>query len=275
MLAALLIALREGLEAVLIVAIVHGLLRRLGHADRARPLWLGVAAAVATSIVAGLGLHLLGVAFEGQGEQIFEGLTMLLAAGVLTWMILWMQRQGRQVRAGLEREVRAAVEAGSAGMLFGLSFVAVVREGIETALFLSAAAFGSTPMQTLTGAALGLLIAVGAGWLMLAAGRQLDLRTFFRVTGFLLVLFAAGLLARGLHELQEAALLPVLVEHLWDVNPILNEESTVGSLLQALFGYSGSPSLLQVVGYAGYLLAVWVGPRLGLPRERRLAGSRP
>jgi high-affinity iron transporter len=263
MIAALLITLREGLEAALIVGIVLGVLRKLGRMDRSKPVWIGVAAAVVASIVAGLALNALGVAFEGRGEEIFEGAAMLLAAGVLTWMIFWMQRQGRNVQAELESDVRQAVTVGSAWALFSLAFVAVLREGIETVLFLTAAAFSATPAETLIGGALGLTIAVVLGWLMFAAGKRLDVRAFFRVTSVLLIFFAAGLLAHGVHELQEAALLPTLVEHVWDVNFILDENSTVGAFLQALFGYNGNPSLIEVVSYVAYFAVITLATRLG------------
>jgi len=256
MFASFLITLREGLEAALIIGIVLSVLRRLGHANRSRTVWAGVLVAVAVSMAVGLALNALGMALEGHGEAIFEGVAMLLAAGVLTWMIFWMQRQGRHIQVHLESDVRAAVAAGSAWALFGLAFVAVVREGIETALFLTAAAFSATPMQTLVGGVLGLVVAITLGWLMFAAGRRLNVRAFFRVTGILLLLFAAGLVAQGVHELQEAALLPTFVEHVWDINPILDEKSLVGQFLKSLFGYNGNPSLLEVVTYTLYLLIV-------------------
>jgi len=254
--AAFLITLREGLEAALIVGIVLGVLRKLGRADRSRPVWTGVGAAVAASIIAGLALNALGVAFEGRGEEIFEGLAMLLAAGVLTWMIFWMQRQGRHVQVELESDVRRAVTGGGAWALFSLAFVAVLREGIETVLFLTAAAFSAAPAQTLIGGTLGLAIAVVLGWLMFAAGKRLDVRAFFRVTSVLLILFAAGLLAHGVHELQEAALLPTFVEHVWDVNSIVDENGAAGAFLKALFGYNGNPSLLEVFSYVAYLVTI-------------------
>jgi high-affinity iron transporter len=242
-------------------------LRKLGRADRSGPVWAGVAAAVAMSIIVGLILNALGVAFEGRGEEIFEGVAMLLAAGVLTWIIFWMQRQGRQIQTELEFDVRQATATGSAWALFSLAFVAVVREGIETALFLTAAAFSATPAQTLVGGALGLAVAVVLGWLMFAAGKRLDVRTFFRVTGILLILFAAGLVAHGVHELQEAALLPIFVEHVWDVNHILDEGGALGTFLKALFGYNGNPSLLEVFSYLGYLFSVSLVTRLSGQRR--------
>ena len=256
MFASLLITLREGLEAALIVGIVLGVLRKLGQADRSRPVWAGVLAAVAVSVVAGLALNTLGVAFEGRGEMIFEGVAMLLAAGILTWMIFWMRRQGRQIQAVLERDVRHATTNSNTWALFSLAFVAVVREGIETALFLTAASFSATAGQTLLGGALGLIVAVVLGWLMFIAGKRLDVGAFFRVTSMLLLFFAAGLAAYGVHELQEAALLPVIVEHVWDVNHILDERSAPGAFLKTLFGYNGNPSLLEVVTYATYFVAV-------------------
>ena len=258
MIAALLITLREGLEAALIVGIVLSVLRKLGHAERGRLVWIGVGAAVAVSIVVALALNGLGLAFEGRGEAIFEGLAMILAAAVLTWMIFWMQRQSRDIRAELEMDVRRAAARSSVWGLFSLSFVAVVREGIETVLFLTAAAFTAGVLETLVGGALGLALAIVLGWLMFAAGRKLNVRAFFQVTSILLILFAAGLAAHGVHELQEAALLPTLVEHVWDANFILDEASGIGQLLTALFGYNGNPSLLEVLAYVAYLLVVGV-----------------
>jgi high-affinity iron transporter len=273
MLASALITLREGLEAALIVGIVLGVLRKMGRADRSRPVWAGVLVAVAASVVAGLALNALGVAFEGRGEAIFEGVAMLLAAGVLTWMIFWMQRQGRKIQADLESDVRRAVTEESAWALFSLAFVAVVREGIETVLFLTAAAFSATAAQTLIGGALGLIVAIVIGWLIFAVGKELDVRAFFRVTGVLLVLFAAGLVAHGIHELQEAAVLPTIVEHVWNVNPILNEDGTLGQFLQALFGYNGNPSLIEVFSYLAYYVAVYLGTRASGQRRMPSAAS--
>ncbi len=269
MIAALLLAFREGLEAALIVGIVLSYLKKMSYRRRAA-VWWGVASAVIVSVVAGVALQILGVAFEGRGEQFFEGITMLLAAGVLTWMIFWMQRQGRSIRAELEADVRQAVTGGSQWALFALAFVAVMREGIETALFLTAAAFSATPAETLIGGGLGLAAAAIVGWLLFAVSVRLDVRAFFRVTSVLLILFAAGLAAHGVHELQEAGVLPVIVEHVWDINPILDERGPVGTLLKALFGYNGNPSLLETVSYAAYYLVV--GIAIGL--EQRITKSK-
>lgn len=256
MLAAALITFREGLEAALIVGIVLGYLKKTGHTDRQRSVWWGVVAAVAVSLAAALGLQAVGARFEGRAEPVFEGVTMLLAAGVLTWMVFWMQAQGRRIKGQLEEEVRQAMAAEQSWALFSLAFLAVVREGIETVLFLSAAVFASSPVQTLTGGLVGLAMAVVVGWLLFAASVRLDVRRFFQVTGVLLIVFAAGLVAHGVHEFQEVGLLPVFIEHVWDINHILDEKSTLGSILKSLFGYNGNPSLIEVLSYVGYYVVI-------------------
>ena len=257
MLAAFLITLREGLEAALIVGIVLSVLRRLDKSKQAPSVWWGVLAAAAASIASGIALNALGIVFEGRGEAIFEGFAMLTAAGVLTWMIFWMQRQSRNIGKSLASEVEQAIESGtSTWALFSLAFVAVMREGIETVLFLTAAVFGATPGETLLGGGLGLVVAIALGWLIFVGGRELNLKRFFSVTGLLLLLFAAGLAAHGVHELQEARLLPVFIEHVWDLNPLLDENGTLGSFLKALFGYNGNPTLLEVIVYGLYLIVI-------------------
>jgi high-affinity iron transporter len=274
MLASALITFREGLEAALIVGIVLGYLKKTGYRQQQRSAWWGVLAAVAVSLAAALGLQILGTSFEGRAEQLFEGITMLLAAGVLTWMIFWMQAQGWRIQGQLEADVQRAVAGGSGWALFSLAFLAVVREGIETALFLSAAVFASSPVQTLAGGLLGLAVAMAVGWLIFAASRRLDVRGFFRVTGLLLLFVSAGLVAQGVHELQEAAVLPAIIEHVWDINPVLDEKSALGSILKSLFGYNGNPSLLEVLSYAGYCLVVGLAIWLNARMAARTAPSR-
>ena len=252
MLAAALITFREGLEAALIVGVVLAVLRRVGRPEWRTAVWWGVATAVALSLVAGLALYAVGAKMEGRAEEVFEGAAMLLAAAFLTWMIFWMQTQGRQIRERLEDDTRQALGTGRRGSLFGLAFFAVGREGVETVLFLSAVAFADSGAVALAGGLVGLAVAVAVGWLLFAASTRLDVRRFFQVTGLLLVVVAAGLVAHGVHELQEARLLLVVVEHVWDINPVLDEGSGAGSLLKALFGYNGNPSLIEVVSYVAF-----------------------
>lgn len=267
MVAAALLAFREGLEAALILGIVLGVLRRTGQASQEKMVWLGAGVAALASLAAGLGLYTLGIGFEGPAEQIFEGLAMLSAAGVLTWMIFWMDRRGRTIQTELEKDVREAAGGGGKWAIFSLAFVAVFREGIELALFLTAAAFTTTAAATLVGGLLGLAGAVLAGWLIFATTTRLNVQAFFRVTSILLIFFAAGLVAHGVHEFNEAGLIPAVIEHVWDVNPVLDENSGVGQILKALFGYNGNPSLTEVIAYVGY----WVVVLLALRHRRTRA----
>jgi high-affinity iron transporter len=256
LIAALLLAFREGLEAALILGIVLGAVRRVGRPEQARIVWLGAGFAALVSVVVGLALNALGVAFEGRAEEVFEGTAMLLAAGVLTWMIFWMAQQGRAVQVQLEQDVRRATVSGGRWALFSLAFIAVLREGIELALFLTAAAFTATAGATVSGGLAGLAAAAVAGWLFFATTRRLNIRTFFRVTSILLILFAAGLVAHGIHEFNEVGWVPSVVEHVWDLNPVLDESSGLGQLLTALIGYNGNPSLTEVLAYVGYWMIV-------------------
>ena len=266
MLSSALITLREGLEAALIVGILLGYLRKVGRPDKRGVVWRGVVVAVVASVALAILLQMLGAKLEGQTEQIFEGATMFLAVAVLTYMIFWMRYQGRHLRQAFEREVQAALSGQQGWALAGLAFFAVFREGVETALFLSAAGFASDGVSVLWGGLLGLVIAVALGWLIFNTVAHIPVNRFFEVTSLLLLFFAAGMLAQGIREFEEAGLLPSLIAPIWDITPILPEESLVGSFLKALFGYNGNPSLLEVLGYGGYWVALLAGVRWWLGR---------
>ncbi len=271
--AALLVTLREGLEAALIVGIILAYLARTGHRAKFGLVWIGTAMAVVMSLLIAAAIFLTAGELEGRAEELFEGTAMFTAAGVLTYMIFWMRRQAINIRTHLQAQVNTALARGSAAALILLAFVAVGREGIETALFLFAAAQAATAPQTLAGGALGLGTAVLLGYLLYRGTYRLNLRAFFNVTSVLLLLFAAGLLAHGIHEYQEAGVLPVVVEHVWDTSRILPEASMAGSLLGAVFGYNANPSLLEVLVYGIYLLGVgWAYFRP--PTVRELAPQR-
>ena len=266
MVAAGLLAFREGLEAALILGIVLGVLRRLGRREQEKMVWLGAALAALLSLAVGLGLYAIGASFEGKAEEVFEGVAMLLAAGVLTWMVFWMNRQGRAIQAELEQGVQRAAAEGGGWAVFSLAFLAVFREGIELALFMIAAAFTASAAAVVLGGVAGLAASAVAGWLLFASTKRLNVQAFFRITSILLIVFAAGLVAYGVHELNEAGIIPAIVEHVWDLNPILDENSGIGQILKALFGYNGNPSLTEVLAYIGY----WVVVLLALRR----AGAR-
>ena len=256
MLPGLVLALREGLEGALIVGILLGSLKRLDYAGRARPVWLGAVAATLVSVLVALALTALGAELEGASEAWFEGMTTLAAAAVLTWMIFWMQRQGRSVRRGLEVQVRRVVSGKAEHGLFAVSFIAVAREGIELALFLTAAAMATSAAQTWIGAGIGLALAVAFGWAVFASTVRLDVRRFFQVTGALLLIFAAGLVARSVHEFVEIGWLPALIQNVWNTTSTLNDRSALGQMAASLLGYRSSPSLAEVVSYTGYLATI-------------------
>ena len=203
-----LVILREGFEASLIVGIVLAFLNRTGRRDGFWPVWIG--AGVALAISAGVGglLFAIGAELEGAAGKAFEGATMLIAAGLLTWMIFWMRRQARTIRRELEQQVEYALARGSALALALVAFVGVLREGVATALFLFGTVEGSNKLLATTSAAVGLAAAVMLGYLFYRGASRLDLRKFFTVTSVLLLLFAGWLLAQGFHELAEAGILP-------------------------------------------------------------------
>jgi len=238
----------------------------MSRRDLAPAVWAGTLSALFLCAAAAAGLTLLGVALEDPGEAIFEGLTMLLAAGIMTWMVFWMARQSRNTRAALESGLQQASQSGKRGLFF-LAFIAVLREGVEMALFLTAAIFASNTRQALPGALLGLGSAVLLGAAVFATSLRLDLRKFFLVTGTLLVLFAAGLVARGVGELVEVGWLPALREQLWNLGGWVSGDSLLGQILGTLLGYAPSPSLMQVLTYTAFLGAVATG--LGVSRMKR------
>jgi high-affinity iron transporter len=258
---AFIITLREGLEAALIIGIVLGTLAKVGRNELRRVVWLGVFGAAGLSVLIGILLTVLGASFEGKAEEIFEGFAMLIAAGVLTWMIFWMLQQASGLEKQLTDDVQMATKGQNQGSLFMLAFVAVLREGIELALFLTAAAVASDDRFTLLGGILGLVISVIITWLLFKSLINLNLRMFFRATGILLILFAAGLVAHGVHEFNEVGWIPTVIDHVWDINHLLDEGSFVGSLLKGLFGYNGNPSLTEILAYIGYLAMVLFGVR--------------
>jgi high-affinity iron transporter len=225
---------------------------QIGHSERQRDVWLGVILAIAMSVMLAIGIQRIGLTLEGRAEAIFEGATMFLAVIVLTWMIYWMRYQARMIRSSLESDVQSAVETGNRRGLIAVAFIAVFREGVETALFLSAAAFAVEGGEILTGAILGLALAIAIGLALYASTIRLKMQWFFGVTSVLLLIFAAGLFAHGIHEFQEAGLLPSINPHIWDTNDILDENSGVGALLKSLVGYNGNPSLEEVVAYVAY-----------------------
>jgi high-affinity iron transporter len=263
MLATFLLSLREGLEAALIIGIVLGAVSKIRRTDLTSSVWLGALSAIGISILTAIVLTSFGMSLEDPYEAMFEGITMLIAAGILTWMIFWMGKQARFLKSELEDGVNKAAASAGKRAVFWLAFVAVVREGVELAIFITAAFFAGNPgqvnsdiIQTLVGTILGIGTAALLSWTLFATAVRLDLRRFFQVTGFLLILFAAGLIAHGVHEFNEVGWIPSIIEHVWNVNSILDQESIVGQLLTTLFGYNSSPSLTEMIAYFVYITVV-------------------
>ncbi len=202
------VTLREGFEASLVVGIVLAFLDRTGRRDGFLAVWVGALAAVALSVLFAVGLFLVGAELEGTAEKVWEGSTMLAAAALLTWMVFWMRRQARTIRAELEGRVQAALASGSVLALALVAFVGVGREGLETALFLFSSTEGGKSALSVTAGLVGLGLAVALGYLFYRGSSRLDLRKFFTLTSGLLLVFAGYLLASGLHELAEAGIIP-------------------------------------------------------------------
>lgn len=250
------LSLREGLEAALIIGIVLGVLRKMEHQNLNSTVWIGALSALIVSILAAIGMNWIGAEFVGQGEQLFEGITMLLAASVLTWMVFWMRNQSKTMKQEIEHGVRQVAQGQGQRAIFFLAFLAVVREGIELALFLLAARLTSNPLQEFLGATLGISTAALLGWTIFASSRRLSLSRFFQSTNVLMALFAAGLVGLGIHEFNELGWIPSIIEHIWSLNGFIPDDSTVGQLLKALVGYNSAPSLSQVIAYLGYFVVL-------------------
>jgi len=256
--AALLITLREGIEAALIISILLAYLRQLGRQDRAALIWWGAGLAIALSVAIAAVIFVAAAEFEGTAEQVFEGTVSLLAVVVLTGMVFWMRRQGARVRSELQHKVDEAL-AGGGYALAGLAFAVVLREGIETALFVfgadKAAANGAGgTVPGIIGAIVGLAIAAVIGAAVYRGSVKLNVRAFFRVTGGVILVVAAGLLAFAVGEFQEAGWLPGLGAIAFDVTRTLPDGSGIGSVLHSLIGYQSAPTVLEVIAWLGYLV---------------------
>ena len=254
MFANFLIGLREGLEAALIVAILVAYLVKLDQRSQLSRIWTGVGAALCLSVLVTVLLVLTGSALEPRAEQLFAGTMSLLAVGLITWMIFWMAVHARSLKSHLHGEVDKALVS-SSWALGVVAFVAVAREGLETALFVWAAAQSSaTATAPFIGALLGLAVAVALGFLLYRGALKVDLRRLFLWTGIALIIVAAGVLMYAVHELQEAGVLPGEESVAFDVSSAVPKESWYGSLLAAIFNFRAVTSWLMVVAWFAYVI---------------------
>ncbi|HXG27052.1 MAG TPA: iron uptake transporter permease EfeU [Candidatus Binatia bacterium] len=256
MLATFFLMLREGLEAALIVGIISAYLVKIGRRDALPKVMTGVAAAIGLSIALGLLITFTIQRVPLVIQETLEGLAAILAVGVLTWMLFWMRRQGRAIKGELEHGVDIALSKGSTRALVGLAFLAVIREGVETVLFMiPILSFNGTGFDVVFGGVAGLVIAVAVGWGIFAAGLRINLRRFFTVTGTVLIFVAAGLVAFAIAEFGEAGLF-VNAGTAFDLNRVLPDNGPLGSVLRGLFGYRSAPTPLELIAYLVYLVPV-------------------
>ena len=249
-----LIGFREAVEAALIIGILLTWLSRSERTEIKQWVWYGVIAGILASLVTAALFALLWGGIEGfeQNEAAFEGVLELLAAALLTMVILHFIRH--PTASDLERWADAAVRQRQGLGIASITFLSVWREGSETVIFIGA---GTEGAGAIVGVFIGIIIAIAIAWAFFEKGTKIDIKALFKVTNVLLILFAAGLVAHGIHELQEAGWLPLLKEHIWDINGILDEKGTMGSILKALFGYNGNPSLIEVVAWLAFMGGIY------------------
>ncbi|MET7791679.1 iron uptake transporter permease EfeU [Streptomyces sp900116325] len=253
-----LIGLREGLEASLVVCILIAYLVKTGNRRQLPPLWAGVALAVALSLAFGALLQFGSSTLTFRAKEALGGTLSILSVALVTWMVFWMRRTARHLKSELQDKLDAALAVGT-GALVVTSFFAVGREGLETSLFIwTAVQATGDGIRPLIGALLGLATSVVLGWLFYKGALRINLAKFFRWTGAMLVIVAAGVLAYGVHDLQEANFLPGLNHLAFDISATIPPDSWYGTLLKGVFNFQPDPTLLQVIVWVLYLLPVMV-----------------
>jgi high-affinity iron transporter len=273
------IGLREGLEAALIVGIVAAFLRRNGRSRDLWKMWLGVAIGVSLCTIVAVGLRIAERRLPQQQQEGLETIIGLIAVGFVTWMIIWMRNHAHEMKSELESHAASALRSGSAGALIGMAFLAVLREGLETAVFLLALLNSSNnTATTLTGAVLGIAVACAIGYGIYRGGVNINMARFFKLTGFVLVLVAAGLFANAAHTAWEAGWLHVLHERVANLEWLVDPGSVRAALLTGMFGLQPRPTQAEVIAWFAY--AVPMGtfvlmPRRPRPKPRSEADSEP
>ncbi len=259
MMESFLITSRETLEASLVVGVVLSYLGRTEQQKYNRVVYYGIGAGLFLSLISAFLFTIFAGGFEGRAEELFEGATMLIAAGLLTTMILWMLKQhhiAKEIEGKVAKHLATAQVSnwGTWGLFF-LILVAILREGVETVIFFGAISY--TSGINWVGGILGIGVAIAVGYLFFVGTRKVNLRKFFTISSMLLILFAAGLVAHGIHEFEEAGVVPGIIAPVWNTNSIIDENSIFGSFLKGLFGYNGNPSLTEVGAYLAYVILIF------------------
>ena len=263
MLANYLIGLREGLEASLVIGILIAYIVRTGRRDLLGAVWTGIGIATTVSLGLGAALTLGPRGLRFTAKETIGGLLSIAAVGLITWMIFWMGKTARYLKRHLEDGLEKAIALGK-GAIVAMALLAVGREGLETALFLWAGiqAAGSTSAP-ITGAVLGLATAVALGYLIYRGAVRINLRVFFQWTGLFLIVVAAGVLAYGVHDLQEAGVLPGSETLAFDVTAAIPPASFGGTLLKGIFNFSPASTILEVIVWVLYLVpTAWMFSRM-------------
>jgi len=269
-----LIGLREGLEASLVVCILVAYLVKSGNRRQLLPVWVGVALAVFLSLAFGALLQFGSSTLTFQAQEALGGTLSILSVALVTWMVFWMRRTARHLRSELQGKLDAALAVGT-GALVVTSFFAVGREGLETSLFIwTAVQATGDGIRPLIGALLGLATSAALGWLFYKGALRINLARFFRWTGAMLVVVAAGVLAYGIHDLQEAGFLPGLNDLAFDISTTIPPDSWYGTLLKGVFNFQPDPTVLQIIIWTLYLapvMAVFLAPQrtgtASMPRQ--------
>lgn len=250
-----LIGLREGLEASLVVCILIAYLVKTDRRDALKPIWIGIGVAVALAFGFGCALEFGSQELTFEAQEALGGSLSIIAVGLVTWMVFWMRRTARHLKAELHGKLDAALQMGT-GALVATAFLAVGREGLETALFVwaSVRAAGDGSPRPLTGAALGIATAIVLGWLFYRGALRINLARFFVWTGGMLVVVAAGVLAYGVHDLQEARWLPGLKNRAFDISDTIDPSSWYGTVLKGVFNFQPDPTVVQVTVWLLYLI---------------------
>jgi high-affinity iron transporter len=259
MLANYLIGLREGLEASLVVSILATFLVKSGHRDRLKLVWIGVGAAVGVA-VAGWALLQFITSLTAKSfttQETIGGVMSIIAVGFVTWMIFWMRKASRGIARELRDRMGLALEIGSRAVVV-LAFLAVFREGIETAFIVYASAATATTATPFIGVLLGLATSVVLGFLIYRGAVKINLAVFFKWTGAILILVAAGIFAYGFHDLQEANILPGLENLAFDISHVIPPDSWYGVLLKGIFNFNPAPTVVEAIAWLAYLVPVLV-----------------
>jgi high-affinity iron transporter len=261
--ASFLITLRETIEAALVISIILTYVIKVKQNRLKRDIWIGTALGIVISIGFGILFSFVLGSFEDY-ENIIEGFSMILAAILMTWMIIWMSETGRDYQKNLESKIDVTIRNEQRLGLIALAFISVLREGIETVIFLTGVeSVDETPMDILWSGLIGIFVALIFALILFLSSKKINLKLFFSVTGIFLILFAAGMLSHGFHELQDIGWFSnennFLQTIVWDTSSLLNDKtSELGKFLRTLFGYQDQPTWLEIISYFGYYLLIGV-----------------